>query len=104
MKLNIFERIYALSIIDSYREGNFITYKMIKNLRSKLLVTEEESKEFDLKLDDDKYTWNEKGSEYRDIDITEGENKLMKDQLVKLDKSDKLLPQHISLYEKFVGE
>jgi hypothetical protein len=104
MKLNILERIIGLAVIAEYKEGNFITFKLIEGLRSKLFVTEDESKEFELRIEKDSYFWNVKGNEPKEIEITEGETKLIKDQLIKLDKEDKLTSQHISLYEKFVIE
>lgn len=104
MKLNLLERILGISLVSEYKEGNFMTFKIIDSLKKKLLVTEDEIKEFELRVEDNKYLWNTKGQEFREIALTEGEIKLIKDQLIKLDKDDKLNEQHVSLYEKFVGE
>jgi hypothetical protein len=104
MKLNMLERIMGISIISEYKEGNFITFKTIEGLKRKLFVTEDETKEFELRIEDNRYLWNTKGQEPVEIELTDGEVKLIKDQLLKLDKDDKLNEQHISLYEKFVVE
>ena len=81
MKLNVLERIMVLNIIAEYREGNIATFRMITAIKSKLPLTEEEIKEFE---------------------FTEGETKLIKEQLEKLNKVDKLTLNHFSLYYKFV--
>jgi hypothetical protein len=104
MKLNMLERIMGMSVISEYKEGNFITFKTIANLKSKLLVTEGEEKEFELRIEDNRYLWNAKGQESIEIELTDGEKKLIKDQLMKFDKDNKLTEQHLSLYEKFVEE
>jgi hypothetical protein len=102
MKLNLLERIIGVNVLGEYKEGNFITFKMIKSLKSKLLVNEKEIEEFNLKLEDGRYTWNLKGNEEVEIEITAGEKVLIKDLLVKLDGENKLNENSVSLYEKFV--
>jgi hypothetical protein len=104
MRLNVLERIIGINVLDTYKEGNFITFKTIENLRLKLLVSEEEVGEFGLKIDGDQYTWNAKGNDPKEVDITDGEKKILRDQLTKLDTENKLTPQHVSLYEKIVAE
>jgi len=104
MKLNVLERIVSLSVLTEYKEGNFITFKMISELKNKLTVSEQEIKDFDLKIDGNNYTWNHKGNKEVDIDITEGEKNLIKDLLIAKDKDNKLLEQHVNVYKKFVLE
>ena len=104
MRLNILERIIGINILSNYKEGNFITLKTIDNLRTKLLVSEKEVEKYELKTDGNKYTWNDKGSDPAEIDLSDGEQKILRDQLIKLNEENKLTPQHISLYEKIVGE
>ena len=104
MKLNILERVMAMQTIAEYKQGNFITSKTLATLKDKLLVNSEEIGKYELKVVDDNYVWNQLGNtEYVDFDFTEGEVKLVKDKLIQLDKEERLIiPQHISLYEKFV--
>jgi hypothetical protein len=104
MKLNVLERIVGLEVIDEYKEGNFITFKLIAKLRLKLAVSEEEEKLFDLRVEDGKYLWNAKGQEATELELTDGETKLIKDQLAKIDEENRLCERHLSLYEKFIGE
>jgi len=102
MKLNVLERIMVLNIIAEYREGNIATFRMITAIKSKLPLTEEEIKEFDFKTEEGNFKWNDKGKEFKEFEFTEGETKLIKEQLEKLNKVDKLTLNHFSLYYKFV--
>jgi membrane-bound inhibitor of C-type lysozyme len=78
MKLNVLERLMGLQVLDSYKEGNFITLKTLTSLKNKLLTSEEEVTEFGLKIEGNNYSWNAKGNESVEIEITEGEEKLIK--------------------------
>jgi hypothetical protein len=100
MQLNCLERIVTLQLLANYKEGSFLTFKTLAELRSKLGFTEEEITNFELKETDGNYTWNLKGSETTKIEISESEQKLIKTQLEILDKEEKLTPIHLSLYEK----
>jgi len=104
MKLNILERLMGLSVLIEYKEGNFITFKTIAGLKLKLTVNEQEVKDFNIRIENEKYVWNSKGNEYIEFDITDGEKNLIKDLLVKMDENNKLTENHYSIYEKFVLE
>jgi len=103
MNLNCLERIMILQLLLEYKEGNFITFKTLNGLKAKIGFTEKEISEFDLTEKDGSFTWNKSGNVGTEIDITEMETKLIKDQLIKLDEKEKLTEMHLTLYEKFVG-
>jgi hypothetical protein len=103
MKLDVLERIGAIQLLSDYKQGDFITAKTLGGLRNKLFINEEEEKKYELKIVNGKYHWNELGNESTEIVLTEGETKLITDKLIQFDKEKRLLiPQHESLYEKFV--
>ena len=102
MKLNMLERVIAIGIIDSYEQGNFMTFKILDNLKHKIIVTEDEVIRFELKFENNAYYWNSLGNEPIDFDLTDMEVKMLKDKLVSMDENNKLTPNHISLYEKIV--
>lgn len=102
MKLNVLDRMMILNVIETYKEGNFATFKSIKDLKLKLYLSEEEEKEFEFKNEGGMYKWNDKGSLGIEIEITEKQIQLIKDQLLVLDKSNKLTKNHISIYDKFI--
>lgn len=102
MKLNVFERLMLLSILP--QEGNFVTLKVLRELKSNLGLSEKELKEFEVKQENDQVIWNTKGNEELEIEIGEKATDIVIEALKQLDKDKKLTEQYFSLYEKFVGE
>ena len=102
MKLNLFERFIALGILP--KEGNFVTLKIIQNLKMSLAPSQEEITEFEIKQDGVNTSWNDKGKEDREIEIGEKATDIIIEALKKLDKEKKLTEQHYTIYEKFVKE
>ena len=102
MKLNCFERVVAINLLDEYKEGNFVTFNMIKDLQRKLHTSEKENEEFDLKQEGLKITWNEKGNIPKEILMSAKEMGLFQSILIKLNGQEKLTKDFVPLYEKFV--
>ena len=105
IKLNVYERLLAMQLLP--QEGNYITLKLIRDLSSKLGLSADEMKEYDIKQLQDKegksqVSWNAKGNEGKDIDFKEKEVDLIKDVLAGFDKDKKLEQKYFTLYEKFV--
>lgn len=104
MELNLLERLMSIQALAEYKEGNFITFKTIASLRNKLFITEAEAKRCEVRIESGRYIWNNaEGSKAVEIEITEAEHKLLKEQLEKMDKANKLTPDYLSLYELIVG-
>lgn len=103
MKLNVAERISLLQILPS--EGDFTTLRVLRELQGKLGFSEADWKKFKLERVEDRVQWDIKEGA-KDVEIEMGEKALeiIKDALVKLDKSKKLTSQLISVYEKFVQD
>ena len=108
MKLNLLERLTILNILP--REGNFATLKILRDVQGVLSPSEAEFKEFGITTELNKETnqtqtnWNKKGIEEREINIGEKANDIIVETLKKLNDEKKLNPQHMSAYEKFVGD
>ena len=102
MKLNVFERFITLGILP--KEGNFVTLKIVQNLKMALAPSQEEIDEFEIKQDGVNTSWNLKGNEDREIEIGEKATDIIIESLKSLDKEKKLTEQHFTLYEKFVKE
>lgn len=105
--LNALERIMIFGALP--KEGSFATLKTLRQLKEKIVISEEEGKEFDLQVvkhdgDKESYTWNEKGRASKPFDFTDGECKIIKDGLKDLDKKAALTENHISVCEKFLVE
>jgi len=101
MKLNVLERLTLLGILP--KEGNFVTLKVLKSLKDNLGLSEEELKKFEVTQDGERIAWNEKGNEETEIEIGEKATDIIVEALKNLDKDKKLVEQHFSIYEKFVG-
>ena len=105
MKLTIIERLTALGLLP--KEGNFVTWKIIKNLREALSFSEEELKalQFDETTKPGSLAWRIEGVPAeilnKDVEIGPKATKVISDALEALNKEEKLTEQHYSLYEKF---
>lgn len=102
MKLNVLERLTALAILPS--EGNFVTLKILRDLKANLGITEAEFKEFNIEQKGAMTTWNTDGEVEKEIKVGEKATDIIVEALRKLDDTDKLTDNHFSLYEKFIGE
>ena len=108
MKLDIQERIVLLQVLPA--EGDFVTLKVLRDLRGVLSFSEEDLKKFKIKTITDSegkssVTWNiEAGAVGAEIEVGEKATEIVKEALVKLDEEKKLGQQHFSLYEKFVQD
>jgi len=100
MKLNMLERLKILQMLPE--TGTFITLNIIQKFKESLAPTEKELKDFEMVEKDGNITWNKKGTEEIEIVIGEKATDVVVEALEKLDKEEKLTPQHISIYEKFV--
>jgi hypothetical protein len=99
MKLNILQRILIFSVLP--KEGSLLTMKTLKNLKEKIVFSEEEIKESELRIEDNQYFWNPTKVGDVEFDITEGETKLIVEGLKDLDKQGKITEQYLTLCELF---
>lgn len=104
MKLTPYERLTTLAILPA--ESDFITLRIIRELKSKLSFSEEELKALAFKVDEKegKVTANWTAIDPVDVSIGEKATDIIVAALKKLDKEQKLTDQHYSLYEKFVED
>lgn len=105
MKLTVSERFVLLGILPP--EGNFVTLRVIRELQKNLSFSEEEIKDYSIKIGFDKGTstakWDVvKGNVAKEVKIGEMATQLIVDQLKKLDKEKRLKPIMMTIYEKFV--
>jgi hypothetical protein len=102
-KLNMPERLGVMGLLP--KETNYVTLKILNNVRKKLAPSEEEKKEYEIKLNPDGTlkSWNpEKAVKETTIEIGETGVEFVKEALRKLSDENKLTNQHLSLYEKFI--
>jgi hypothetical protein len=100
MKLTAAERVNLLNILPE--QGNFITLKIVNDLRMNLSFTEKEIKVMDIKVNENTVTWNENGNKETDVLIGEKATDIIVEKLSEMDKNKQLTMLYYSLYEKFV--
>ena len=100
-KLNLSERFSLLQILPA--ESNAVTLRSIMKLKEEIGVTDEESKEFEIKpLPNGSISWNKKGAEEKEFEVGEIVEEEIKKALKDLDSKKKLKEIYVSLYEKFI--
>ena len=101
MQLTILERLMALGSLPA--EGNIVTMRLRQTLIEKLGFTPEEFKKYGIKTDADGMTvWNPDVPQEKEVDLKIAEINVIRDNLEKLDKDNKITPNHLSLYDKFM--
>jgi hypothetical protein len=100
MILSVTERLGVLGILP--QEGNFVTMKILNELRLNLSYNEDEMKSWGIKVDEEtlRITWDENGE--AEIPIGEKATGIIIDELRKLDTQNKLTDQSAPIYEKFI--
>jgi len=99
--LDVGERMIAIGVLP--REGNIVTLKIIRDLKTRLGISAQEYQDFGIVQDEEKFSWNQKGMVQREFDFADVEVDLIKNCLKKLDSENKLHQDMVSVYEKFVG-
>ena len=98
MKLSVIERITLMQILP--KEANYLTFKILINLKSALSFNEKEYKDFGMQEKDGQIHW--KKSVNKEIEIGEKAKEIISSALMELDKAGKLTEVSYLLYEKFV--
>jgi len=106
IKLNMWERLIAMSILP--KESNFVTLRLIRDLNGKLGPSPKEIEKCGIELREDgkglsKWIDSEMLAD-TEIEIHKKEKEVVAKALESLDKDKKLLQDHFTLYEKFVGD
>ena len=103
-RMTVLERLMTLSLLP--KEGDFVTLKIVRDLRGNLSFSEEEIKTLELKLVADKgYEWKIEGVPAdmlnKEFNIGPKAASLIADSIEALNQEKKLTEQLFSLYEKF---
>lgn len=101
MRLGVIERITLLQMLP--QQGDFLTLRIIHELRQTLSFTEEETVDFGLEIVPESQTirWNQKSAREVEIPIGPKAHSIIVSTLLEMDKAAKLTENHLSLYEKF---
>jgi len=103
MKLTILERITLAQVLP--RESNYVTLKIINDLRMELGFSEKEIKTYGIEEvpDKDQIKWNNKyETATKEITVGAVAREVICESFKRLDKAKKINAQNSSLYEKFM--
>lgn len=98
MKLNISERLILVNVVPE--KGNFETMSTVESLTEILYPSEKEVKEFEIVQSEEKISWNEKGSEPVEINLSEKQTDFLIKQLEHLSEQGLLNLQQYKLLKK----
>ena len=73
MELGVLERVSLLQVLPVRVEDNYITYRIINDLKRDLSFSEDDLKNFDIKIDGEKITWDVTKEEKKDVTKRFGE-------------------------------
>ena len=96
--LTISERFSIMELLP--KEGNFATISLIRKLREKLSLTEEEIKQHNITTTDSIIRWSNNTEKEKEFSVFEEE--IIKQQLIKLNQDNNLQDKHYTLYNKFI--
>lgn len=99
MELGIHERIILLNILPV--EGNVVTVRLLKKLRTELGFTEEEIKKHKIKPVENQVMWEETGYK-ANIEIGEKATDIVKEAFKRLDGEGKIREDMIDIYDRFM--
>jgi len=102
MKLNVQERLVLSRIVPE--KGNFETMNTVEKLKEALFLSEKEVEEFELKQTDTSITWNMKGSEKVEVEISIKGKALLMKTLEDLDEKEELNSSQFAIFKMFKEE
>lgn len=105
MLLSVRDRLMLLNILPP--EGDFITLRIVRDLKRELSFSEQEIKDLKIVSEPNVVRWDEKAEAEqgeKEVEIGSKATAIIVDVLVRLDKEKKLMEGHVSLYEKFIGK
>ena len=99
MKLNVIERIELLKLVIPPKEGDYLTFKILFDLRVALSFKEKEFKQFGIIEKEGQISW----AESKDVEVKIGEKgkEIIAESLRKVDAAKKLNPVTFTLCDKF---
>lgn len=101
MQLSVSERLHLMGLLP--KEGDFLTLKTIRQTKE-ALAFDDDAAELGLKQEEGRISWDARKDKGRDIDLSSRAVSLIVEILSDLEKDKKLTEDHLTLYEKFMGE
>jgi len=104
-ELNITDRVVLIQILsDAPKMGSYLYYKEFGKVAAAVSIPQEEQQAIGWKTEGDAVKWDGTKAQVKKVEIPECILKIVRDALKALDKQEKLRPEHLLVYEKFVVE
>jgi len=100
VELNLLERLVAGMLLP--KETSFANWKILNDIKNQLALTEEETKLLDMQPAENGSVIANWDVVVKEVTFGEVAEKWIVDALKELDRKEKLLPEQLSLYEKFI--
>ena len=100
IELTVIERIMLSQLLP--KEGNFTNLKLLRAVKEELSFNEDENKKLDFRLVGDKTVWNDVNI-LREFNFGNVISGIISTELEKLNNEEKLLEEHLTLYEKLIN-
>lgn len=102
MNLNTKERLILVATLP--KEGDFTTLKIVRQLREDLSFSEDEHARLHFVNTPEGVQWQQGGDQPREFAIGAKAKEIIVAALQQLNDAKRLTADHLSLYEKFVGD
>jgi hypothetical protein len=99
MELKVVDRLTLLDVLP--KEGNYLTLKIVRQLRESLSFSEEELKNLQFTATENQINWDVKADIGREIPVGEKAEEIITESLKALDAQGKLNEQTVGLFERF---
>ena len=100
MELGVLERTIIMQLLPT--ESDYITYKVLTDLRDNLGFSEKEIKDFEIRTEGTQIIWDSKKAKVKEVEVGAEGTKIITKALKELDEKGKINAQNALLYEKFV--
>jgi len=102
-ELNILERLTLLQCLPA--QGDITTIRIVRKLREDLSFSEAEHTRFGIQQDGAALRWDpDQSGATKEVKLGDKALEIIRGQLKKLNDEEALKEEHLSVYDKFVGE
>lgn len=100
MRLTLKERLVIMTILP--KEGNYVKMTIKSDIISKIKISQEDITSLDVvEKENGSIQWDGTKDTEKEFDLTELEEKMIKDELKKLDDAEKLNDETLVIFKKF---
>ena len=100
--LKVAERVILMGLLP--KEGDYLTYKIVHQLKDNVGFSEEDIKTFNIRQENDMLLWDKDKEDVKEVEFGEKAMEIVREALEKLNAEKKINEKNITLYEKFMED